>query len=162
MQSVSGSDNAAENSGLPSVLASSTFTARTRRGDYSGLSAATAWLIEQCASMRVPRTIADELDFCASELLANIIGYAFDDADLHDVRIHLHRNEDSASLSLEDDGRAFDPVSGDTYVEPETLDAAGHRGYGVHLVRRFADDMQYQRENGRNLVTVVKFLPTEA
>jgi anti-sigma regulatory factor (Ser/Thr protein kinase) len=144
-------------SGIPNS-APSTHTALVRRGEYGTLSGATAWLMTTAARQDVPSSIANELDFCMSELLANIIDYAFDDDDPHDVRISWKRNAGTVSLTLEDEGRTFDPIAGDTYVEPETLDAAGHRGYGVHLVRRFADEMHYRREAGRNCVTVVKRL----
>ena len=135
----------------------SAFFAPVRRGDFRCLKAASSWLLKTAAEAKIPQETADELDFCAAELLANIVGYAFDDDAPHEVLIHMLRSPDSVSLTFEDDGRAFDPIAGDTYVAPETLDDAGHRGYGVHLVRRFADDMSYRREKGRNIVTVVKF-----
>ena len=138
---------------------SSEHRAQIVRGDYGFLREATAWLMAAIADAGIPQDIADELDFCASELLANIAGYAYDDDERHVVVLRLASEADRIALTIEDDGRAFDPISGDTYVEPDTLDAAGHRGYGVHLVRRFADEMQYRRDDGRNMVTVVKFLP---
>jgi anti-sigma regulatory factor (Ser/Thr protein kinase) len=134
--------------------------AQIRRGDYGFLREAILWLLTAAKTEGLPQGIVDELDFCASELLANIAGYAFDDDDVHEVVLGLTNTPDRVALAIEDDGVPFDPVRGDTYVEPETLDAAGHRGYGVHLVRRFADEMQYRREDGRNIVTVVKFLPS--
>jgi anti-sigma regulatory factor (Ser/Thr protein kinase) len=157
-----GSDEAAdagrESPGFSASSAGSVFFAQVRRGDFACLTAATTWLMKTTAALAVPQSISDELDFCASELLANIIGYAFDDDERHEVLIHLASTPGRIALTLEDDGCVFDPIASDDYVPPETLDDAGHRGYGVHLVRRFADEMLYRRERGRNIVTVVKLL----
>lgn len=151
-------DGASDDSSHPARGTSWTHTAQVRRGVYGSLAGATAWFVTSAAALEVPQSIADELDFCLNELLANIVDHAFDDDEVHDVRVDLTRDAESVFLTLEDDGRAFDPIAGDTYIEPATLDLAGHRGYGVHLVRRFTDELLYRRDGGRNSVTVVKRL----
>ena len=151
-------DGASDDSSHPARGTSWTHTAQVRRGVYGSLAGATAWFVTSSAALGVPQSIADELDFCLNELLANIVDHAFDDDEVHDVHVGLTRDADRVFLTLEDDGRAFDPIAGDTYVEPATLDAAGHRGYGIHLVRRFTDELLYHRSEGRNSVTVMKRL----
>jgi anti-sigma regulatory factor (Ser/Thr protein kinase) len=130
-----------------------------RRGDFSALPDAVSWFAASAEALHLPDTIRSELDFCLSELLANIASYAFDDDATHDVRLQLIRSEGRVLLVLEDEGRAFDPVSDVEYIEAQTLEQAGHRGYGVHLVRRLSDAIHYRRDDGRNILTVEKRLP---
>jgi phosphoserine phosphatase RsbU/P len=129
---------------------------RVRRDDYSFLPDTVAWLKRAAHVLGIPSATADELDFCAEELLANIASYAYDDDGTHEAVLRIARSRDAVFLTFEDDGRGFDPVTDTIYVPPDTLDHAGHRGYGLHLVRRFADAMRYHREHGRNIVTVEK------
>jgi len=150
----------ADTSGASADTGVAASTVRVRRGDFTFIRETISWLMETLAATGVPRAVADDLDFCASELLANIAEHAFDDDEPHQVLIRVRRTEDMVQLILEDDGRGFDPLTGTSYVPPDTLDHAGHRGYGVHLVRRFADEMRYCRLDGKNIVTVEKRLPS--
>ena len=54
-----------------------------------------------------------------------------------------------------DDGRPFDPLGAPPLDTAARLDQRAGGGAGIHLVRRFADDVRYRRHCGRNIVAVV-------
>ena len=56
------------------------------------------------------------------------------------------------------DGSEFDPLSmGEPDVEAP-MEVRGMGGLGIYLVRRNVDDIVYSREDGRNVLTLVKDL----
>ena len=59
-------------------------------------------------------------------------------------------------MEIADDGKAFDPLQA---PEPDLSASAKERArgnLGIWLVRKTMDTVAYQRENGRNVVTLVK------
>lgn len=92
--------------------------------------------------------------FALEELFSNIVNYAYDDERSHRIEIELSAGQDGLALTLEDDGRAFDPG---TAAPPDTTSPLDERpigGLGLFLLRRLASGMAYQRIGGRNRTTV--------
>lgn len=89
---------------------------------------------------------------CAEELLANMWRHG---AGAPEVGLTLERNGDGPLLlTIEDDGAPFDPTRGPEREPPACLDEAQPGGWGLALIRRFADDFTYQRSEARNLVSL--------
>jgi anti-sigma regulatory factor (Ser/Thr protein kinase) len=88
------------------------------------------------------------------ELLSNIIRYAYDDQGVHPVALGLEL-EDPASLTIEDDGRPFNPLED---APPPVLDGPVEDrpigGLGLHLLQSLGMKLDYRRENGRNILRV--------
>jgi serine phosphatase RsbU (regulator of sigma subunit)/anti-sigma regulatory factor (Ser/Thr protein kinase) len=94
------------------------------------------------------------LDLCAGELLTNIVSHAFEDDDAHQIELNARLRKGEIVLEIVDDGRPFDPLG-----QPLTASATLHNdrppgGWGLRLVRRFADQCRYRRVGNRNLTTL--------
>ncbi|WP_018412590.1 SpoIIE family protein phosphatase [Methyloversatilis thermotolerans] len=122
--------------------------------DSGAISAASAWLRSLGDTFDLGSELVFRLDLCASELVANIVNYAFDDEAPHTIALDLILEPQSVKLVVADDGREFDPLSLPEPVPPATLEAASLGGLGVHLVRQFAEQVSYERASGRNQVTL--------
>jgi anti-sigma regulatory factor (Ser/Thr protein kinase) len=88
------------------------------------------------------------------EMATNILKYAYNDAAPHTIRLRLEMEPDHVNLLLEDDGQPFDPLE---TVEPNTalpLEERSIGGLGIHLIRKFASKMQYERRNDRNRLSI--------
>ncbi len=88
------------------------------------------------------------------ELATNILKYGYDDSALHEILFHIQIQPGMLQLVLEDDGHPFNPLD---CPEPDVDLPAEERvpgGLGIHLVRKMADRVLYQRQDGRNRVTV--------
>ena len=84
------------------------------------------------------------------EIVSNVARHAFDDAEPHAVDVDVSCDADGITLRVVDDGRPFDPV---TAPEPDTDVPLAERpigGLGLHLVRSMAEDIRYERRDGRN------------
>ncbi len=122
--------------------------------DSGAISAASAWLRTLGDSFELGSELTFRLDLCASELVANIVSYAFEDEAPHTIALDLILEPQSVKLVVADDGREFDPLALPEPVAPATLEEASLGGLGVHLVRQFADQVSYERVSQRNQVTL--------
>ncbi len=92
------------------------------------------------------------------ELITNILKYGYDDAGEHLIHVDLAVAEGRFTLTLVDDGHAFDPFA---QAAPDTSLPIHERpigGLGIHFVRNLLDECRYERREGKNVVTVSKVL----
>ena len=88
------------------------------------------------------------------ELATNILKYGYDDSAVHEILLRVEVQPGALRLVLEDDGHPFNPLES---PEPEVHLPPEERlpgGLGIHLVRKLADRVEYERAEGRNRVTV--------
>ena len=88
------------------------------------------------------------------EILTNIISYSYDDAKDHIIVIRLSLDQEKWTVEVEDDGRPFNPLNA---PEPDTKQLLGERpigGLGIHLVRKLIDELEYRRQNDRNILVM--------
>ena len=90
------------------------------------------------------------------ELVTNCIKYGYDDAGEHTIDIHLSVADQMLTATVIDDGRPFDPL---VLPPPElSLDIKDRPigGLGIFLLRKLADEIHYERRDGRNRLTLEK------
>lgn len=90
------------------------------------------------------------------ELLSNIIMYGYEDERSHDIDIKVEVVETALKMTIVDDGVAFNPLD---VASPDTtlsLEERNIGGLGIHLARTMVDKISYQRENNKNVMTLVK------
>jgi sigma-B regulation protein RsbU (phosphoserine phosphatase) len=116
-----------------------------------------AFMKEHNLSEEVRSKIAIILD----ELLNNTISYGYRDKDEHDIEIGLDRYGDRLIITLKDDGAPFDPFK---YAEPDVEVSTEKRqigGLGIHIVRNLLEKFSYKRSEGKNVVTLTKYIETQ-
>lgn len=121
------------------------------RNDLTELDRLSEALEGFCEAKGVPTGAAYHLNLVLDELVTNIVSYGYEaDAGEREIVIQLQREPEAVAVVVEDDGRAFDPLSA---KEPD-LDASVEErpigGLGLHFLRTLMDDLCYRREDGRN------------
>ena len=104
----------------------------------------------------IPFNIALNLNLVLEELVTNIIFYGYDNTDEHEIKIDLSYKNKMIKVQIEDDGRQFDPLQA---PEPNTEEIVEDRkigGLGIHFVRTLMDDINYQRLDNKNRLTLTK------
>jgi len=99
-----------------------------------------------------------QVNLALDELVTNIISYGYSDGFVHEVLIEISFADSTISLTVSDDGVAFNPM---TIPEPDLNQSAEDReigGLGIHFVRKNMDCMEYQRLDGRNIVSLKKMV----
>ena len=115
-----------------------------------------AFLEEIGAKLCLPAKCLFEITVALEEVFSNIVRYAFTDGRTHTVRIVARLGKGKLSLSVEDDGRPFNPLTADPpQLEPDP-EKCEIGGLGIHLVKRLMDDVRYTRRSNRNELTLIK------
>jgi anti-sigma regulatory factor (Ser/Thr protein kinase) len=105
------------------------------------------------AAQHLPRAVLFKLRLVLEELVLNLIDHATGSATSRiDLSIHLEPGK--VILALEDDGNPFDPRSAPVFDKNKPLEERGPRGMGIHLVRSTAEEISYERMDGRNRLRV--------
>jgi serine/threonine-protein kinase RsbW len=124
------------------------------RNDPTELRRAAQWIADVAREEDLPPPLADRLDLCLGEALANVVAHAFPAGGRHDVVVRCGLSAEWVTLEVEDDGLPFDPLARPVPPPaPRLADAAiGERG--LVLIRHFAEESRYRREAGRNHLTL--------
>jgi anti-sigma regulatory factor (Ser/Thr protein kinase) len=97
----------------------------------------------------------NDLLLAMEEVFVNIVKYAYAES-LGKVTIHCRIDEDSLILKIKDEGIPFNPLQ---LPEPHLVSCLKERkvgGLGVFLMRRFADNVKYEKQGKYNVLTLVK------
>jgi serine/threonine-protein kinase RsbW len=95
------------------------------------------------------------IQLCLEEAVANIIMYGgVTTEDRPKIAIELKRNGETLVARIEDTGSQFDPTQFAPQPLAKSLEEAKVDGIGIRLMRSFASDMQYERRDGRNRLTL--------
>lgn len=90
------------------------------------------------------------------EVVTNCIKYGYDDEADHVIHIAVGFAGRTLTMSIRDDGHAFDPLA----MPPPDLDLPIEErsigGLGIHLLRQMTDRMAYVREGGWNQLELEK------
>lgn len=89
------------------------------------------------------------------EMVTNVYRHAYDGADDRPLRIDFAADHEGFTVTLRDQGPAFDPR---TVAPPPMDDAfpAESGGFGIMIARAVMDALEYQRIDGCNVVTMRK------
>ena len=88
------------------------------------------------------------------EMVTNTLKFGYNDGAAHEILLRVELLPQRLLLVLEDDAHEFNPLNA---PEPNLHLPAEQRtpgGLGIHLVRKFAEDVRYERRDGRNRLIV--------
>lgn len=97
-----------------------------------------------------------EINLCLDELFTNIVSYGFDDDRHHLIQFTLQMDDEVLILDVEDGGIPFNPLSKQESrvpVDPKNIKIGG---LGIHIVKKLTNDICYQRNRGKNHLTLKK------
>ncbi len=97
----------------------------------------------------------NELLLAVEEVYVNIVKYTYPES-LGKVTIHCRIDKDSLILKIKDEGIPFNPLQ---LPEPDLVSCLKKRkvgGLGVFLMRKFVDNVKYEKQGKYNVLTLVK------
>lgn len=110
---------------------------------------------------RLPKNVLQAADLALEEHLTNVLEHGFDGAQVYEILIRLEMVDGGLQIQVEDDGKAFNPLE---FPAPDLNLPLSERpigGLGIHLIRKFMDELAYRREGGRNVFQMRKRLGRE-
>lgn len=100
-----------------------------------------------------------KVNLALEELVLNVLEHGFDDDDdSKECKIDLTSDADAVTIVISDRGKPFDPLTEAPDADVDSV--MGERqvgGLGLHLVETLMDEASYQRTDGVNQLTLVKF-----
>jgi serine/threonine-protein kinase RsbW len=88
------------------------------------------------------------------ELLANTVSHGLEGRDDGEVTVEVSWSPGWLTLTVSDNGRAFDPFA---RAAPDTTLSVEDRpigGLGIHLVKQLVDEVSYRRDAHHNIVVL--------
>lgn len=97
-----------------------------------------------------------EVELAVDEACCNIIDHAYGGEGRGDMRCSVEVGEGKLKVTLEDQGRPFDPTLVPEPLVNVPLSRLRKRGAGVFLMRKVMDELHYESspENGNVLVLI--------
>jgi anti-sigma regulatory factor (Ser/Thr protein kinase) len=126
----------------------------TIRNEIGDLARASALTREHLARHGFEDAVVFAAELALEEVLSNVIRYAYDNGDRHEIGISIRIAGRHVEIQIVDDGRAFDPVSAPAADVAVPLEQRRIGGLGLHLLRAFVSEMRYERLEDRNVLSL--------
>jgi len=97
-----------------------------------------------------------ETNLVLEEIFTNIVSYGHGDNEPHQVQFYLECDKNSINIRIEDDGVPFNLLEAEPADLETDLERRSVGGLGIHLIRKLADDIEYQRVGSNNVVILRK------
>jgi sigma-B regulation protein RsbU (phosphoserine phosphatase) len=117
-----------------------------------------AFVDEVCEIVGFDMSTTMSLNLALEEAVVNVMSYAYPAGTTGNVNIDAVANERRLKFIISDWGTPFDPTA---EKEVDTTLSAEERpigGLGIHLVRQIMDSINYERIDGKNVLTLRKKL----
>lgn len=118
-----------------------------------------AFVDEQLEAADCPMKAQMQIDIAVEEVFVNIAHYAYNPV-VGDViiRIKIEKDPLAVELTFIDEGKPYDPLAKE---DPDVTLAAEDRqigGLGIFMVKKTMDNVDYEYNQGRNILTLKKGL----
>ena len=106
---------------------------------------------------KLPEKSKFRVVLAVEEVFANIIKYAYDDLQEQTIDLEFAFENDNLTIQILDDGKPFNPLLYNSKSEiRKPADKKQPGGIGIHIIKSVMNEVNYQRKNGRNILTLKK------
>ena len=108
--------------------------------------------------LQVPEHLNMPINLALEEAVTNVMLYAYPNKTDGQIWVESWRWNDAIYFCISDSGIPFDPTA---QADPDITLSAEERaigGLGIHLVKQLMDEIEYRREDNRNILTLMKKL----
>jgi serine/threonine-protein kinase RsbW len=126
--------------------------------DAGQLPVLTQFLQEFWSAAGLPAAGAPAFELALEEAFMNVVMHGSPAGKAPQVEVSLALADGGLTLTVEDDGPAFDPLSLPPPDVTASLDERRIGGLGVYLVQQMMDAVRYHRVGARNRLSMTKQL----
>ena len=113
-----------------------------------------------CDDMKFDNLTRSRVNLAIEEAVVNVMNYAYAPGEHGNIQLEVTADEAVVSFILKDKGKAFDPTAMPEVDVDEYVATRSVGGLGIHLIRNYMDEVDYQRTNEQNVLTMKKNLKT--
>jgi sigma-B regulation protein RsbU (phosphoserine phosphatase) len=108
--------------------------------------------------LNLPKKDTQNLKLAIEEAVVNVINYAYPTGETGDINIEATATATSLKFKIIDNGVAFAPTDAPDVDTSLTAEERQIGGLGIFLVRQLMDTINYERIEGKNVLTLTKKL----
>ena len=124
----------------------------------AGVRGVNAAFAEFAEAHALPADARRSISISLDELLANALSHGRTGREPCSVSVGVELEPERVTVMVTDDGMPFDPFARDAPNTTLSVEERPMGGLGIHLVRQLMDQVSYQRQDGHNVVVLVKEL----
>lgn len=103
-------------------------------------------------------SLMSEINICLDELFTNIVLYGLEDDLEHFIMFNIKLDGNAITVNISDDGIPFNPLTKKDSELATDISKAQIGGLGIHIVKKLMDDIWYERKQGKNRLTLKKYI----
>lgn len=115
-----------------------------------------AFLDQQAEAYELEDLLLMQIKLALEEAVTNVIQYAYPEKEDQDIRIDMNYKNRRLTIVITDTGIAFNPLA---RQEPDltlSLEERPIGGLGIYLVKQLMTEVNYNRSDGKNILTMTK------
>lgn len=113
---------------------------------------------EVCENVGFDMSTTLKLNLAIEEAVVNVMSYAYPAGTKGDVDIDAEADDEQLKFVISDSGTPFDPTQKGEVDTTLSAEERGIGGLGIHLIRQIMDTINYERVDGKNVLTLHKKL----
>lgn len=94
------------------------------------------------------------LNLALEEFVTNVIKYAHGPGAECPIHVRYDCRPDRLSVEIEDSGHEFNPLKAEPPPLEHSIEKLKVGGLGIYLVRQLIREIDYQRRDGKNILTI--------
>jgi serine/threonine-protein kinase RsbW len=122
--------------------------------ELSGAADLYSWLEDSLPAGAAPAAVVARMHVALEEAVVNAVMHGFPAGDAGEITVRLSLADETACLTIEDNGMAFDPTAAASPTRPRSLSEAIPGGWGLALIHKFCPTAAYERKNETNRLTM--------
>jgi anti-sigma regulatory factor (Ser/Thr protein kinase) len=125
----------------------------------SGVIVMNEQLDKMCKLWNIGKDVAFSMNLALEEIVTNIITHGYGGKEEYDITIRFSLEKYNLRIQIKDSAAEFNPLNVKGPIDlDKPLDERNIGGLGIHLVKKFTDDIHYRRSKNKNIVTLLKNL----
>ena len=113
---------------------------------------------EVCEANGFDMAATMQINLAIEEAVVNVMNYAYPEGTKGDITIETKANDSEIYFIISDTGKPFDPTAKADVDITLNAEERSIGGLGIHLIRQIMDNMNYERADGHNILTLIKKL----
>ena len=111
-----------------------------------------------CFALNLSPSLTMQMNLAIEEAVVNVINYAYPAGSPGKVNVEATANDQKLKFVITDTGKPFDPTTRGEVDTSLPVEERNIGGLGIHLIRKYMDSINYEREDGKNILTLRKQL----
>jgi len=126
------------------------------KNDVHDVTRFSSFIKSALAKLGIETSLARQLRLAAEEAVVNVIDYAYPIGTDGDITINMMSDGHILRFQIIDAGVPFDPTKKEKTDTTLSVEERQIGGLGILLVRELMDSINYEREDGKNILTLIK------